>query len=308
MKRGICFLLALTLFAGLLPVFTASASALTLEEKQRAVVLTAWAYYDKGRSVQYDSMGLSVVPKKHYGTLRSTHEVPPEYATSDETAYSVCSDFTYQVYYDAFGYRCCGDPVLNCTARMSLMEPGKDPVCVYKYNTRPVKKDPARLRESIRQYCALLQPGDIVNIVTREAKGGHAMLYIGDVYGDGVGYILHCAGSKYNTETGEDAVERKPDTTQAIPGRIRLARQLLGQTNDGAIWLTPVEEYLWQISEHKFQRILSIIRPLAVITDEEYPMSQAAKGRLQYPRLVCNRTASPYTRFTDVESGGTVAR
>ena len=70
------------LLAGLLPMLATGASALTLEEKQRALVLTAFAYYDKGFPVQYDSTGLSVVGKSKHGPLRITYETAPEYATN----------------------------------------------------------------------------------------------------------------------------------------------------------------------------------------------------------------------------------
>ena len=91
-------LLTLTLLAGLLTALTPAAHALTLEEKQRALVLTAFAYYDKGFPVQYDSTGLSVVGKSKHGALRITYETPPEFATKDETLFSVCSDFCYQTF------------------------------------------------------------------------------------------------------------------------------------------------------------------------------------------------------------------
>ncbi len=123
-KRICCLLLTIVMIVGLFPVLTGTASAVSLEEKQRAIILTAFAYYDKGAPVQYDSMGLSDVKKARGGTLRSTHETPPEYASPDETAYSVCSDFTYQVYYDVFGYRVCGNAVTNCCASMSKFEVG----------------------------------------------------------------------------------------------------------------------------------------------------------------------------------------
>ena len=87
-KRTLCLALTLALCAGLLTAFATPASALSLEEKQRAVILTAFAYFDKGSPVQYDSKGLSVVGKGKGGTLRITHEAAPEYATPDETLYS----------------------------------------------------------------------------------------------------------------------------------------------------------------------------------------------------------------------------
>ena len=82
------FLLMLVMLAGLLPVIAAPASAYTLQEKRQAVIQTAWAYYDKGRALQYDSIDLSIVPKTDFGPLRVTYEVTPEYATPDETMFS----------------------------------------------------------------------------------------------------------------------------------------------------------------------------------------------------------------------------
>ena len=300
-KRVLCLALTLALSAGLLTCFALPASAVTLEEKQRAVILTAFAYYDKGRAVQYDSTGLSAVPKARGGTLRSTHETAPEYATPDETVYSVCSDFTYQVYYDVFGFRCCGNPIRNCTAVMSYYNPGKDPICTYKYDSQ---KDDTPRKEAISKYMTMLEPGDIINTVSQEGKGGHAMLYIGDFLGDGTKYILHCGGSKYNAKTGEDTIECKPDTVEAIPGQIKLSAG--ASRNDGAILLSPAEDYLLSHYAQSKNRVLSVIRPLNVIKDDEYPMKPAALGRLQFPRLVYTRTASPYTRFNDVPAGGTL--
>ena len=292
-------LLALVLLAGLLTALAPAASAVSLKEKQDAIIQTAFAYYDKGAPVQYDSIGLSVVTKGKGGCIRSTHEMPPEYATKDETLYSVCSDFTYQVYYDVFGYRVCGNAVTNCCASMSKFEVGKDPICAYMFNGRT---DSTPMAELIRKYMTQLQPGDIINTTSDIGTGGHAMLYIGDYFGDGTTYILHCGGSKYNTLLGEDIIECNPGAVPVIDGKIALNASK--QRNNGAILLSPAEKYL--LDYYSSPRVYSIIRPLNVITDAEYPMKPAAYGRLQFPRLVYNRTASPYTRFNDVEAGGTI--
>ena len=296
-----CLLLTVVMLMGLLPMLAASASATTLEEKQQAVIATAWAYYDKGRPVQYDSRGLSTVSIAKGGANRTTWECPPEYATPDETLFSVCSDFTYQVYFDVFGYRVCGDHVRNRTASMSKYEPGKDPICAYMYNS---KTDSTPREEAIKKFCAQLQPGDIINTGKKVGGGGHAMLFVGDVLGDGKGYILHCGGKKYDTKTGSDIVECSPGKLETIEGRI--IANASSSRNDGAILLAVAEEYLMKKYTKSKDRTFSAIRPLAVITDDIYPMSAAAKGRLQFPRLVYNRTASPYTRFNDVPEGGTV--
>ncbi|MDO4846462.1 MAG: hypothetical protein Q3977_07565, partial [Oscillospiraceae bacterium] len=299
-KRVVCLLLMLALCAGLLPSFVLSASAVSLEEKQRAVVLTAFAYFDKGRPVQYDSIDLSIIPKDDGGTIRSTHEVAPEYATPDETMYSVCSDFCYQVYYNTFGYKLCGSAIGCYTARLSKFEPGKDPICAYKYDST---KTQVTREQAITDFLAALQPGDVINAVSTVGSGGHAMLYIGDYFGNGTKYIIHCSGYKYNTETGEDTIECSPGTLEEIPGKVKVCS---GESrNNGGICLAPAEDYLRSHYSASANRVLSAIRPLNVIKDDEYPLTDAAKGRMQYPRLVIDRTANA-SRFKDIAAGGTL--
>ena len=59
-------------------------------DAREALVETAWAYYRKGKYVQYDGN-------------RRTNYASPEDATSQNTIYSVCSGFTFQTYYQTFG-------------------------------------------------------------------------------------------------------------------------------------------------------------------------------------------------------------
>ena len=85
-KRGLCLLLTLILTAGLLSCLTVGASALSIEERQQAVVATALAYYDKGHWVQYE--GTSVgdnIARQDGGKGRSTNQASPEYATPTST-------------------------------------------------------------------------------------------------------------------------------------------------------------------------------------------------------------------------------
>ena len=301
MTRIGCFLLVLVLLAGLLPVLTVGAAATTLEEKQRAIVLTALAYFDKGRPVQYDSIELSVVAKGKGGARRITMETPPEFATKDETWFSVCSDYPYQCYFDVFGYKLCGNPVANWTGRLSRLEPGKDAICTFRYNSHT---DTVDRTEAISQFCAQLQPGDVINTVKEISGNGHALFYIGDAFGDGTKYLVECSGYKYNTTLGEDRPECKPGAIETIEGKINPC--VLPDSNDGGISLHPCEE--WLLKEYgpgRADLVLSCIRPLNEITDEQYPMSASAKARMQFPRLVYNRTANK-TRFNDIEEGGTL--
>ena len=293
-------LLTFVLLAGLLPMLATGASALTLEEKQRALVLTAFAYYDKGFPVQYDSTGLSVVGKSKHGPLRITYETAPEYATKDETLFSVCSDFCYQTFYDAFRYKLRKDPIYASTGLIARFMPETDPICAYRYDSHT---DQTPRDEALTKFMAQLQPGDMINSVTVVNGGGHAMFYIGDFFGDGTKYLLHCSGYKYNTKTGLDQPECSPGKVKSILGKVKPCEG--ADRNNNAISLVSCEEYM----RNKFSLpgrkhcILSIIRPLNVLTDAENPITPAALTRLQFPRLVYNRTASKM-RFTDIEEGG----
>ena len=288
------------MLAGLLPVLTASAAATTLEEKQRAIVLTALAYFDKGRPVQYDSIELSYTTKSKGGARRITMETAPEFATKDETWFSVCSDYPYQCYYNVFGYKLCDNPVANWTGRLSRFEPGKDAICTFRYDSHT---DSTPRAEAISQFCAQLQPGDIINTVKEIGGNGHALFYIGDAFGDGTKYLAECSGYKYNTTLGEDRPECLPGAIEELPGKINPC--YLPHSNDGGISIHACEPCLQQ--EYglpgRAELVLSCIRPLNEITDAEYKMSDSAKARLQFPRLVYNRTANK-TRFNDIEEGG----
>ena len=77
------------LFSLLLPLYTKAANkSETLTSEQQAVRALATAYYNKGYMVQYCS-------------YRRTFMSAPDDATTQNTIYSVCSDFTYSVYKNA---------------------------------------------------------------------------------------------------------------------------------------------------------------------------------------------------------------
>ena len=90
-----------------------SVSAASLEERQKAIVETAYSYYWKGKQIQYDNSSLTRVNVKDFGYdvrfYRGTYDISPEEATSQETLYFVCSSFVYNVYKEAINYSLMGD-------------------------------------------------------------------------------------------------------------------------------------------------------------------------------------------------------
>ena len=301
-KRSLCLLFTAALLFGLLPALGTGAAAYSLEERQRAAVLTAFAYYDKGRPVQYDSLSLTPISRVVGGVTRTTQDCAPEYATPDETLYTVCSNYCYQVYYNAFGYRLLNKSAIYAYTGALTKFNTDDPLCAYKYDSAV---DDTPRDEAITKFVAALQPGDVVVHAGKVGNNGHAMFWIGDYFGDGVKYILHSSGSKYDLETGSDVIECNPGAIETIPGKISPYRTP-EYRNDGGISLQPGEEYFRRWYTKSKNCVLVALRPLNVMTEAEYPLTEAAKGRLKYPRLLYNRTASPYTRFNDVEEGGTL--
>ena len=296
MKRILALLLAAILCFGLVAVGASAAGDTAITEKaepmtnlQRAVVETALAYHNRGHNVQYDSVVLTTQDKyagEDGADLRETDFTAPEDATADETMFSVCSAFCFEVYYDAFGYQMLGGP-LKCKTTGLCDISADDPMCVVKYDATgkdtsdKLIKDKA---EAIAKAKESLQPGDW--IVSYEGSG-HAMLYIGDYKGDGTKYMAHCWGSKYSIDIGNDPVETYKDGNN---GAIRVEDAIAGcfAPSGGT----------WSLNGHG-ERIV-ILRPLNVLKESD--LTASAKARLKYPGINIDRTAD-YNRFKSVVPG-----
>lgn len=81
----------------------------TRADAEEAAVAAAWAYYAKGKSMQYDATDLSNLSGYLGGFYRTSGQSAPEVATPDQNFYSVCSDYVYQTYYEAMRLKVLGD-------------------------------------------------------------------------------------------------------------------------------------------------------------------------------------------------------
>ena len=295
-KRTFCLLLTLALAAGLLSAFSLGASADDLTERQQAVVAVAMAYYDKGQSVQYDGATIvDGIPRSPSGKTRSTNCEAPEYATSAETLYSVCSDYAHQVYYQAFGYHICGSPGA-CWTDGILQIPKDDPMVIYTYE----KSSGKDVKEALTEMFALAQPGDVF---TTFSTAGHTMIYVGDVFGDGKTYLAHCFGGAFNPDTGADTREYAP--TDKPDPRYRAASYK--DANGGAIRLSPdaLQHAIKSYGKGNQER-MNLIRPLNAMKESDYPISAPTKYRMSHPRLSIDRLVEGKTRFLSAVKGETL--
>ena len=297
MKRAISLLLALVLCVGLLSAL-GSASAASLEERQKIVVATALAYYEKGQSLQYDGNTIcNDIARKYGGKTRSTNQEAPEYATPNETLYSVCSDFAHQVYYEAFRYQLGGSAGACWTGGLAATKESSK-THVYKFVVESGKD----VKEAITELVAAAQPGDVITAISKN-DAGHTMIFVGDVKGDGKTYLAHCYGAgisaKNRTDTREIPVGAERDN--------RYKYKSYSDAKGGAIRLSEAEPFMQKTyGKPGGYKIINCIRPLMVCTEEKYPATAAANYRVTHPQLCIDRLLEGKTRFCSAYTGETV--
>ena len=250
--------------------------------RRQAVLETAYAYYLKADCVQYGSVPL--VAHSGMEFCRRTKEGKPEDATPDSTYYTVCSSFTYETYFNAIGYRHSGKSD-TCVTLVLTTRPQE--AVVFDYDKR-LDPDGSKFEPEMMRMRALLEVGDIIVYSLIKGKdpktgetlgGGHALMYVGDVAGDGHPMVMHSGGAKYDFDTGIDQVEKS-----------------------GTVRLDDMDGTFFQKGALAKQTIIRVFRPLD-LPAEQYPLTAAAKARYLHPRLRIDRRVDvgPYG---SVVSGG----
>jgi hypothetical protein len=163
-----------------------NASSVNLDEQRAALLETAHAYFRQGIQYQYDSYR-----KNLYAT--------PEDATEQHYIYTVCSGFTFQVYYQTLGIEIPNDT----ESLLNYAEDNKDNmdtvVAFYKGSELIYSKDVLGTSDTpnyinlLDEWVDILKPGDIF-VVT-----GHAMLIDSvDVKNRKITIVEAAAGASYN--------------------------------------------------------------------------------------------------------------
>ena len=242
--------------------------------RRQAVLETAYAYYLKADCVQYGSVPLVVSALyKDVGWLaysRRTKEGTPEDATPDSTYFTVCSSFTYETYFNAMGYRHSGNADTSVTVHLTTHP---QEAVVFDYDKR-LDPDGSKYEPEMMRLRSLLEAGDILVYSTLKTNpktgavsgGGHALMYVGDVAGDGHPMVMHSGGAKYQFEDGGyDQVEKS-----------------------GTIRLDDFDACFFHGSSMKKHTKIMAFRPLD-LPAEQYPLTESAKARYLHPRLRIDR-------------------
>ncbi|MBQ7566578.1 MAG: S-layer homology domain-containing protein [Oscillospiraceae bacterium] len=277
-------------------VLPTSAAEISKEDFEAVIVETAMAYYYKAMAVQYDSNGWTIQNKNDWGgACRLTSGAAPEEGSSDYTIYSVCSDWCYDVYYNAFGYKLMEIPRLCRTAKMMAV-PASDKLVAFKYD--PTGADPDAMKDidtAITTARDGLQVGDII---VGYGSSGHAMLYIGDYKGDGTKYIIHCWGGKFEGSTGVDTIEDKVKNANPKGGAIRI-------DSVAEVFTEPdnTETGVWNLRKASSGSAgFTVLRPSATDAFKALDLTPAAKARLQYRGIQVDKETS-VSRYSSTKTG-----
>lgn len=305
---------------------------ITREEMEKAIVETAFSYYMKGEKIQYGGRALDEGPGKWFGgTWRLQLYTKTEDATSDYELFSVCSDFMYSVYDNAFNYPLFGARVNQIVRSTWKYSAQPDDMALIRwvsptYNNSNYSEEDISLgmktklstTEEVLAFLAdyekNLRPGDVFTYYTPDASSGHNLMYIGN------GYILDSSGRSYDMASGADDREANGTVT--------------GMETVQEIFLDSKGSYnIQKLVDDKIAGFFTVIRPLNALCIDDgdgnpandklnnnyvlkersdllydantrksgFTINNATRSRLKYPAMEIDRTVNrtPYgTTFT----------
>ena len=283
------------------------------KECQDALVNSGYAYYYRGKALQYDSkvmtfQGANHRQQRHGGAYKSEISsyvfYPPEAATTQDYHYTVCSGFTGQVLYEAFKnskgevfvLRGSDNSFLRFTLQLvTLGESEKDKDIVVYYNdklaTYKKNKDTKSMEKVYKKIIDTLEPGDIIVRTTK--TGGHALMYVGN------DKTLESGGDSSNKESDDDENWAKYDFKQKSdnvePNGTVKERKLKRYTNwKDFSYTTHYDGYNGprELIGKSVQKIIIIRVANRVSKSNDWNISSNAKNRSSYPKLSFTKTSN----------------
>ena len=181
----------------------------TINDKRKAVVETAEAYFKKGNSYQYDN-------------YRENKFSSPEEANNNNNVYAVCSSFINQIYYNTF--KLTSIPYLstnfieyankyyksdkNQYSKKSNNEADGKYILKYYDSYDKLKNEFTNVEQVIKDWSNFLEPGDIIIVNYKFLSMGHTiMVYDVDKINHKV-TIIENNGKVYDMDSYVDSYEK----------------------------------------------------------------------------------------------------
>ena len=212
MRKKCLFLIVLIIIHLIVIIKGTNVEANTYTTEQKAIREVANAYYMKGNNMQYDGWRLS-----------QTYQ--PEEATSQRTTYTCCTNYTYLIFYQAFGinggYLNSNRMIAygmkyydsNNTQTNDVVEYWqKKSDGTYEDNKGNSKNIDLTTADARREYVAYmlnechLQVGDVICYHKGGSRSGHGVIVYDIVYdnnGNPIDAIIRESTSKYDTLTNK---------------------------------------------------------------------------------------------------------
>ena len=249
-----------------------------LNEKQAALIATAEAYWLRGQRLQYADTRFTTSGSSYDSEFRWQSTVnTPEDCTQTDWAYTNCAAFTYEVYYQTFGYKLPNNMYTTSNLAKYAASNGME---VFAYDrakgSTQTEEEQTQVKEA---FFSTLQPGDII-CIRRENSSGHALLYIGN------GEILHSGGGTY-TYSGSYGVE----SYEASVRRVRVENYFFNPdySSGGDVFSIATK--------------LSIIRPLQVMTNS---INENTQNRMENLEGIVAEKLSSHVRAQTADKGETI--
>lgn len=246
-----------------------------LTPQQEALVATAKAYWLRGERLQYADTRFVKNGKALKAEFRWQSTVnAPEDCTLTDWGYTNCAAFTYEVYYQTFGYKLPDNMYTTANLAANAAANGME---VFAYDrtagSTQTEAEQAQIKEA---FLSTLQPGDII-CIRRENGSGHALLYIGD------GQIIHASGSTYNY-SGSYGVE----AYEASIRRVLVENYFFNpeQTANGDVFGVATK--------------LSVVRPLQVMNEQ---ITENTRNRMENLENIVAEKISSHVRAQTADKG-----
>ena len=244
----------------------------TTENRQKAVIDYAWAYYYKNPYIQYDVTHLCKVGGRKYGDRTSARmNATPEMSGPHRTTYAHCQFYGYCVIYQSFGHEMTGSWETCTTKPVVGRYPAVKPYEVFYYETNGNAED---TKAAMEEMFAVAQPGDILSYTRTNTDTPHVVVYTGDLNGDGIADMLHVGGTDYEKERMMDV--REP-----------MGAVMFTSWRNPSI--TGIYEFFMDLekSYDPYTKIKQVT--LTRYTDEKHaatdPLTDHAKSRLLFPKM-----------------------
>lgn len=308
---------------------------------EEAVVETAYQYYYRGSALQYGGIAINyeygdnqkinshALAKKAFTTenykvsgMNPDAMYSPEEATNQDYHYFVCSHFVFGVYAETFAHK-NGDKYQITNGNGSVVwDTGGLNKIANKDDTKRFRSDITKISvretstykfkdhasEIEKQLKNIVRPGDVFVYGAGDNASGHAMIYVGN------DKIIHSGGNApsayskigpkindYGVSSAKYHLESKADIIDTESGTFENSTDIKGTIRESS-FSSALKKYINNNAENK---VLTILRPIDEIINNNIKLSSNAENRLKKVGLSLTKKAS-VEKYQSVNLGGSI--